>query len=768
MSGRKAAPGMGRQPFVLRMAGFPFGWLTGLADPETAVAADAILAGEREPAADRRRLAEEFRSRYDAALTAERLAVCERFVRDEELRDALFALNPDSCAMMEHWLDRISLDPADWRHEDRHKLDPLTLYLQRVCAKNDSTGPAGPVTVGIFDPETEGLHWTEAPLRHHAFLSRWAAVTILDWYTATHPIPAIATPRRAQGTAIAGRTVDHLHLDHTQRGDINRVVGRRTQSLELSAADAEVLRQCDGTRTVAEISAAAGIAAGPSLTRLVRLGLVISGPEVPYGVADPMPTLEQLAAAEDSPELRELVSGCAQCLRAQDVADRTERGHALRRLAQLIECTTGTASKRGRGGFYQDRAPVYEESVGRLNPLVFGRTITERVRAALPLITDTFLFLPRLRHRLDHDVLAEWFAARFPAGTASVNDYLRGFADDEPSLTPAFDRVERTMTAWHDRLREAAGATGSTIQDDGLERLRKFLAEHGPRLPAVCNVDLMLAAAPGQTRLAEPDRLVVGEVHADEELLTHGAFAPFVAAAHPTIGEEVLAAYQGLLGDGEILMNATVRHLDKTFARHPLRCPDIEAGDRSPVGSSLLRHLADLVVCQGPGGLRLVERATDRTVRLIAPPLSWLRLPHNPLEIFGFPKRQTGTLFDARPGETLREVEFGDLVLSRRSWSVAAEQLRAKDARDAFLAVRRLRDLVGLSRHVFARTDAEGKPIYVDLDSPLLVRQLSRFAARADLVRFTEMKPGPTELWLRVGGRCYTSELRFAAFDSRR
>lgn len=759
------------QPFVLRMAGFPFDWLTGLADQETATAADAMLAGEREPAADLRRLAEEFRGRYDAALTAERLAVCERFIRQNELRDALFALNPDSCGVIEHWLDRITLDPADWRVKDRTKLDPLTLYLQRMCAKNDSTGHAGPFTVGTFDPDAEGLHWAEVPLRHQAFLSRWAAEAILDWYTAAHPIAAIATPRRAPGTAIVGRTVDHLPLNHTQHGDINRVVGQRNRSVELSAADTDVLTRCDGTRTVTEISTAVGRPAGPSLTRLVELGLVIGGPEVPYGVADPMPILEQLAATEDSAELRELVAGCAQCLRAQAVADRAERGQALRRLERLIECTTGTAPKRGRGGFYQDRALVYEESVGRLSPLVLGRTITERVRGVLPLITDTFMFLPRLRHRLDHDVLAEWFASRFPAGTASVNDYLRGFADDQWSLAPAFGRVERAINTWHERLRDAAGAASSASSassEDDLERLQKFLAVHGPRLPAVCDIDLMLAAAPGQTSLSEPSRLVVSEVHADEELLTHGMFAPFVAAAHPALADEVLAAYQGLLGDGEILMNATVRHADKTFARHPLPCPDIEAADRSPLGPDLRRQLADLVVCQVPGGLRLAERATDLTVRLITPPLSWLRLPHNPFEIFGFPKRRTGTLFEIRPGETLHEVAFGDLVLSRRSWSVASGHLRARDARDAFLAVRRMRDQIGLARHVFARTDGEGKPIYVDLDSPLLVRQLTRFAAQARVVRFTEMTPGPNELWLRVGGRSYTSELRFAAFDGRR
>ena len=785
----------GAQPFVLRMAGFPFDWLAELADCDTARAADALVAlerfsgsGARVAAAERSRLKALFDNSYDAALTRTRLAVCMRFVHDDRLRDALFALNPGSCEQIEHWLDRISPDPDDWRVKDRTKLDPLSLYLQRVCAKNDSTGHAGPFAVGVFDPGAEGLSWTEVPLRHHAFLSRWAAETILSWYAATHPVPATATPRLHPGVALADGRVDHLRLDHDQHGDIGRVVGPRVPPASLSdldELDAAVLALCDGARTVARIGEAVGRDAGPSVARLARLGLVIPGPEIPYGVTDPMPILEELAAAEQSPRLRELVSACAQTLSIQATGGRAERGLALRRLSGLLEDAAGALPDRGRGGFYQDRAPIYEESVGRLDPLVLGRAVTDRVRRALPLITDAFLFTPRLQCRLDHDVLATWFATRFPSRTASVNDYLRGFADDERELAAHFARVDRELEAWHDRLRVAAGAvdndgtvddgtvddagTGSAAgADDRLEPLQKFLAEHGPRLPAVCDVDLMLAAAPGQSGLGEPTRLVVSEVHADEELLTHGMFAPFVAAAHPALADDVLAAYQGLLGDGEVLMDATVRHADKTFARLPLDCPDIEAADRSPAAPDLRRCLADLLVRLDDDGLRLVERAGGRTVRLIAVPLSWLRLPRNPLDIFGFPRRRTGSLFEVRPGERLREVAFGDLVLSRRAWSIPARRLLARDARDAFLAVRRLRDHEGLPRHVFARTDGEGKPIYVDLDSPLLVRQLTRFAARAEHVRFTEMVPGPEELWLRAGGRSYTSELRFAAFDGRR
>jgi len=775
---------------VLRMAGFPFGWLAELADSETARAADAIVAlerttpkspverdpapGPRVAAAERSRLKALFDSSYDAALARTRLAACARFVHDDRLRDALFALNPGSCEQIEHWLDRISPDPGDWRVKDRAKLDPLSLYLQRVCAKNDSTGHAGPFAVGVFDPGADGLSWAEVPLRHQAFLSRWAAETILSWYSATHPVSPTATPRLHPGVALADAGVDHLRLDHDQHGDIGRVVGPRAAPASLSDLDEAVLALCDGARTVARIGEAVGRDAGPSVARLAGLGLVIPGPELPYGVADPMPILEELAAAEQSPRLRELVAACAQTLRIQATGDRAERGLALRRLSGLLEDATGALPDRGRGGFYQDRAPVYEESVGRLDPLVLGRAVTDRVRRALPLITDAFLFTPRLQCRLDHDVLAAWFSTRFPSGTATVNDYLRGFADDERDLAADFARVDHDLEGWHDRLRVAAGAvddagTGSAAgADDGLERLQKFLAEHGPRLPAVCDVDLMFAAAPEQCGLGEPTRLVVSEVHADEELLTHGMFAPFVAAAHPALAHDVLAAYQRLLGDGEVLMDATVRHADKTFARRPLDCPDIEAADRSPAAPDMRRRLADLLVRLDADGLRLVERAGGRTVRLITVPLSWLRLPRNPLDIFGFPRRRTGSLFEVRPGERLREVAFGDLVLSRRAWSIPARRMLARDARDAFLAVRRLRDHEGLPRHVFARTDGEGKPIYVDLDSPLLVRQLTRFAARAEHVRFTEMVPGPEELWLRAGGQSYTSELRFAAFDGRR
>ena len=59
------------------------------------------------------------------------------------------------------------------------------------------------------------------------------------------------------------------------------------------------------------------------------------------------------------------------------------------------------------------------------------------------------------------------------------------------------------------------------------------------------------------------------------------------------------------------------------------------------------------------------------------------------------------------------------------------------------------------------------KPRYVDLESPALRRTLERFAAKAPMVEFTEMLPGPDECWLESDAGHHTCELRIVATDQR-
>ena len=78
-----------------------------------------------------------------------------------------------------------------------------------------------------------------------------------------------------------------------------------------------------------------------------------------------------------------------------------------------------------------------------------------------------------------------------------------------------------------------------------------------------------------------------------------------------------------------------------------------------------------------------------------------------------------------------------------------------------------------MPRRVFAKSPLERKPMYLDLDSPVLARIVCRHARAAERetpgvrMSFTEMLPAPEECWLAdPDGNRFVSELRVVAVDS--
>ncbi len=90
-----------------------------------------------------------------------------------------------------------------------------------------------------------------------------------------------------------------------------------------------------------------------------------------------------------------------------------------------------------------------------------------------------------------------------------------------------------------------------------------------------------------------------------------------------------------------------------------------------------------------------------------------------------------------------------------------------------FQAARGLMAEHGLPRLAFAKVSGEVKPVYVDFSDPrsadVLFAKIRRCAAREPEgeVVFTEMLPGPDQLWLRdAAGNRYTAEFRFVCVDN--
>ena len=118
------------------------------------------------------------------------------------------------------------------------------------------------------------------------------------------------------------------------------------------------------------------------------------------------------------------------------------------------------------------------------------------------------------------------------------------------------------------------------------------------------------------------------------------------------------------------------------------------------------------------------------------------------------------------PAEHLPRLTIGRTVLRRETWWARVPPASA-DVDD----IRRCARARDWPRRIFVLAPGEAKPIYVDLDSPVLTRLLARVLRRAaeahpeGMVRVTEMLPGPEDCWLEDEHGRHTSELRLVAVD---
>jgi hypothetical protein len=118
--------------------------------------------------------------------------------------------------------------------------------------------------------------------------------------------------------------------------------------------------------------------------------------------------------------------------------------------------------------------------------------------------------------------------------------------------------------------------------------------------------------------------------------------------------------------------------------------------------------------------------------------------------------------------EHAERVTVSHTVLRREGWNVPAGEV-PRVARDLPAFAREH----GMPRRLFAKSPLERKPMYLDVESPVLTRVFCRHARQAaaqapgTAIRFTEMLPTPEQCWLRdPEGNPYVSELRMIAVDT--
>ena len=276
--------------------------------------------------------------------------------------------------------------------------------------------------------------------------------------------------------------------------------------------------------------------------------------------------------------------------------------------------------------------------------------------------------------------------------------------------------------------------------------------------------DLMLAAEDAEAVRRGDLLYVLGELHAGKNTLCQVA----LAEQHPNLQDLVEATEWDLASSCFKILNTqadqttTVRTIDAVLRPRDYflaTTPDAVAPggyDSHPISELVLneRDAAIEVVSLADGRrFHILEAFSDLLFAFVMNKASWIPpLRHAP------------------------RVLIDKLVIHREMWRFRKDELdfaMKKDEASRFLGARRWMKSHGLPQKAFVKSALEVKPFYVDMESPVLVeilcraiRRMSSSDAEGEELIFSEMLPGPQQLWLKdAEGASYTSELRFAVVD---
>ncbi|MFF7725527.1 lantibiotic dehydratase [Streptomyces sp. NPDC008001] len=732
-----------------------------------------------------------FAARHRERLDAAGAAVARAFADEPSLRDVLLLSNDAAYPGFAAWLDSFT---GVTGRRTRKMTDLLAMYLQRITTKNETHAHFGPFTVGRTTTAAgePGITWSSRqPLERRACFTHWAAERLA---AAAGEIPGLGDcvrPRRRPLAFLRDGRID-LYAFTTRDGLDTDWDFRHLGGAAVSASEAWLWEHCDGERTVEELRTAwdaeHGPGEGPGITsfdralrRLTDHEWVIAEFEVPVGDSRPLAALRELlsgAPEELAGPLLAAIDRFEQDLVRFSALPPAGRPALLADAKDRFEKLTRGPANRHQGLHYADRSILFEEAHSELAGLTVGPDIARFITDELSVVYETVLAGPRLRMRRELGILTRWATARFGTGAVIPLDRLYAeFFRDRDRLAADCAAVDAELAALDAEITRAllGDDTGRPETVVPRERMEAVLGAHPATPSALCNPDILFAAESREALARGDFTAVIGDCHAVREVVTHTSFGPLVQERTPELLPEVHRGYLSLLDDDEILVNLSRGHPDKSSTQLCYPCHDLEVYGRSPQTRDKVLQPSRLYAVVAGGRLELRAHGVGGRLRLMAPPAGGPSILQDPLSPFAFPRHFGGVGLRAEALDHIPRIRCGRVVLQRETWRISADALRgpslsgsrmAADDAAEYLAARRLRTAHGLPRHVFAKIPGEPKPLYVDWDAPLLVRQLSRLArGTGGTVEISEMLPAPGERWLEVDGRRYTSELRCAVFS---
>ncbi|HEV2841229.1 MAG TPA: hypothetical protein VGW39_07900 [Chthoniobacterales bacterium] len=640
------------------------------------------------------------------------------------------------------------------KKQDRAHERHILLYLQRVCAKNDSLSEFGPETWGISEGQGRVLRLAPEPgiAKREAFLERWAAHGVAAALNSDPAIRAELSPRLNPN----GRIEDDQFVF--------------TDSAETIPLDQEtlgILRRCNGATAAYLFGEQIG-----GLEQLAALNMIRWEIEVPALDPHAFDTIvSDIRAWRDGPvrarwlEVVEPIAALpAKFAQATETSARAEIMDEARRQLQDLGAARTTASRF----LYSASNPIGEECFRECHFSIGEDLINEVVTDAEPWIDlwrDSYAFVAS---RVAAGLRALLEKAPPGNGALPLPAFLRHCEMLKMPLTgPAMVGLahlafQEVKTAFRERMRDRPEAAEWELTADDCHFVRRNFQYDKFDEFTYPSADLQIASKSAGAVERGEYQWTLAELHPPVALLHHGFY--WSCPEKEELGRALASTVKGCPGfhfgfsAADFAAATAVRMLDAMPEQMSFVAP--QRGD--PRWRIIPPAEIEVFVDSTSGDVGLRTRGSQEYLGSFA--RSWV-IP------FGFHPFHFGR------APHMPRLRCGRVIVQRRSWTVTVDELPPGNytgiSRDLVLAIERLRAAKDWPRYVYIRPseqtlrrsgvegrDKDTKPVFIDLESYLFLEIFHRWLTKAGELEVSEMLPDPNDLlWQEPGGR-RTFELR--------
>jgi hypothetical protein len=747
--------------FLIRVAGVPFEHLERLATTATCAAARKLIVKqkdadpselqleqtlERELTNARSALLESARSVLPPYLVFSSEGVSERFIQflTQPVEDAALPRRNKSARARER---------------------SLLLYLQRVCAKNDSLSEYGPCGWGKIDPPKDGFAVANkqiaglklAPRRgvakRESFLERWTAHGVAAALNRDSQVYPELAPRIHPNGRIEGN-----QFLFTETGE----------RLQLDSATIALLVRCDGFMPAHSLGANLDLLAHLAEQQIIRWEVEVPALE-PYAfdvlVTDVKRWRDGLLRTHWLNLLEPIADLPGEFVKKTETTSRIRIMAEAR--ARLLEL--GSTRATSDRSLYSALNPIGEECF-RASGFEIGRELIDDVAIdAAPWIDlwrDNYAFVAGrvaagLRDVLHKMSIKQNAAVPLPA-------FLRACEAANLSLTGpglvalAHVAFQEVKAAFRDRMKPHADKPEYELTVADCHFIRDNFQYERFDEYTYPSADLQLAAKSVEAVARGEYQWILAELHPPVALLHHGFYwcCPdkdgLSAALSATTFERPNFHFGIFVAD---FTATTAVHL---FDAPPGACKFVAPQRGDPAWPTVRPAEAEVYVDETNGDVCV--RKIDTREYLGSFARAWI-IP------LGFHPFQFGM------APQMPRLRCGKVIVQRRAWVVTKDELGTGSytgvSRALVVAVERLRAKRNLPRFVYIRPteqalrrsgaearDKDTKPVFVDLESYLFMEIFQRWLSKSGELEITEMLPAPDDfLWSEPDGR-RTFELR--------